>query len=111
MSFFQENGFRVSTNHVAEFRAICRVAVWWKSDSDLGLIGFRDGDETAVIYTAQRRIAKLKNNRAARLVEEGTDDGAVWARFELRANVVSFRSKKRGMTDESERAGRSGFAL
>jgi hypothetical protein len=59
-----------------------------------------------VIYTAQRRIAKLKNNRAARLVEEGTDDGAVWARFELRANVVSFRSKKRGMTDESERAGR-----
>jgi hypothetical protein len=35
----------------------------------------------------------------------------VWARFELRANVVSFRSKKRGMTDESERAGRSGFAL
>jgi hypothetical protein len=29
-----------------------RVAFWWKSDSDLGLIGFRDGDETAVIYTA-----------------------------------------------------------
>jgi hypothetical protein len=32
MSFFQENGFRVSTNRVAEFRAICRVAVWWKGD-------------------------------------------------------------------------------
>jgi len=57
-----------------------------------------------VIYTAERRIARLKNNRASRLVGEGTDDGAVWARFELRANVVSFRSKKRGMTDASRNA-------
>jgi hypothetical protein len=43
MSFFQENGFRVSTNHVAEFRAICRVAVWWQGDGgralELGLSG------------------------------------------------------------------------
>jgi hypothetical protein len=57
-----------------------------------------------VIYTAWRRIAKLKNNRAPRRVGEGADDGAVWARFELRANVVSFRSKKRGMTDASRNA-------
>ncbi len=57
-----------------------------------------------MLYSAERRIAKLENNRASRLVGEGTDDGAVWARFELRANVVSFRSKKRGMTDASRNA-------
>jgi len=57
-----------------------------------------------VICTARRPIAKLKNNRAPRLVGEGTDDGALWARFELRPNVVSFRSKKRGMTDASRNA-------
>lgn len=63
-----------------------------------------------MIYTAQRQIAKLKNNRAARLVEEGTDDGAVWARFELRTSVVGFRPKKRSLTSRETRRS-AGFAV
>jgi hypothetical protein len=51
--------------------------------------------EAAYIYTAQRPIiTKLKKNPAATLVEEGTFEGTVWARFELPASLVSFRSTR-----------------
>lgn len=64
------------------------------------VITFSDGDNTAYIYAAMRTvITKLKKNPAAKLVEEGVHGGSVWARFELPANLVSFRSVRRELTD------------
>jgi hypothetical protein len=66
------------------------------------VITFSDGDNTAYIYTAMRTvITKLKKNPAAKLVEKGVHNGSVWARFELPANLVSFRSVRvrRELTD------------
>ena len=46
------------------------------------VVSFNDGEQTASVYTAQRRIiTKLKKNPAATLVEEGKHDGSAWARF------------------------------
>lgn len=57
------------------------------------IINMNDGEETAYIYSAQRKvITRLKNNPAAVLVEEGTHDGSAWARFTLPAALMSFRS-------------------
>ncbi|QEC47845.1 hypothetical protein FSW04_09865 [Baekduia soli] len=55
-----------------------------------------DADDTLSIWTAQRPIiTKLRNNPAATLVEEGKHDGSAWARFELPAALLSFRSVRR----------------
>jgi hypothetical protein len=71
------------------------------------IVSMNDGDSVAYVYTAQRRmITKLKNNPAAVLVEEGTHDGSVWARFTIPAELVSFRSVRvrRELTDEQRLA-------
>ena len=71
------------------------------------VISFSDGDGLAHVYTAQRRvITKLKNNPAAELVDEGTHEGSVWARFTIPAGLVSFRSVRRQveLTDEQRQA-------
>lgn len=70
------------------------------------IINMNDGEEVAYIYSAQRKvITRLKNNPAAVLVEEGTHDGSVWARFTLPAELVSFRSVRvrLELTDEQRR--------
>jgi hypothetical protein len=60
-----------------------------------------DADGTATIWTAQRPvITKLKNNPAATLIEEGHYGTSVWARFELPAGLVSFRTVRRRMSEE-----------
>ena len=67
------------------------------------IVNFNDGEETAYVYTAQRRIiTKLRRNAAAVLVEEGHFEGTAWARFELSAALISFRSVrvKRELSDE-----------
>jgi hypothetical protein len=60
-----------------------------------------DADELAVVYTAQRAvITRLKKNAAARLIEEGRVGRSPWATFELPKRFISFRSKRRVMTEE-----------
>lgn len=69
------------------------------------IITFNDEDDTALIYTAQRRIiTRLKKNEAATLIEEGVHDGSVWARFEMPAQLISFRSTrvKRELSEEEK---------
>jgi hypothetical protein len=71
------------------------------------IVNMNDGESTARIYTAQRRlITRLKNNPAAVLVDEGTHEGSAWARFTIPAELVSFRSVriKRELTDEQRQA-------
>lgn len=67
------------------------------------VITMNDEDKVAAIWTAQRPvITKLKKNPSAVLIEEGNFDGSVWARFELPAGLISFRSVKvrRELTEE-----------
>jgi len=60
------------------------------------VITMNDEDDVADIWTAQRPvITKLKKNPAAVLVEEGKHGSTVWARFQLPASLISFRSTKR----------------
>jgi hypothetical protein len=62
-----------------------------------------DADELASVYTAQRSvITRLKKNSAARLIEEGLYGKSPWARFELPKQFISFRSKRRVLS-EAER--------
>ena len=59
------------------------------------IITMNDEDGHACIWTAQRPvITKLKKNPSAVLIEEGKFDGSAWARFEMPADLLSFRSKK-----------------
>jgi hypothetical protein len=67
------------------------------------IIGTSDADDYYDIWTAQRPvITKLKKNPAAALVEEGFYGTTAWARFQLPANLLTFRSAKRTveLTDE-----------
>jgi hypothetical protein len=69
------------------------------------IITMNDEDDTALISTAQRPvITKLKKNPAATLIEEGKFDGSVWARFEMPADLLSFRSTrvKRELSEEEK---------
>jgi hypothetical protein len=60
------------------------------------VITFSDEEDTATVHTHQRRIiTKLRNNPAARLVEDISFDGTAGTVFELPAYLISFRSKKR----------------
>ena len=69
------------------------------------VITFSDEDDTATIHTHQRRIiTKLRNNPAAREVEELTFDGTVGAIFELPADLVSFRSGRRKLSPAQAQA-------
>jgi hypothetical protein len=66
-----------------------------------------DASDTAEIYTHQRRmITKLKKCGAAKLVEEGVHSGCAFARFELPARRLSFRSgtAKRVLSAEQKAA-------
>ena len=54
------------------------------------VITFSDDGDTAKIHTHQRRIiTKLKNNPAARLVEDISFDGTAGAAFELPVWAIS----------------------
>jgi hypothetical protein len=71
------------------------------------IITLNDEDATASIWTAQRPvITKLKKNPAASLIEEGKHDGSAWAKFEMPAELISFRSTrvKRELTSEQRAA-------
>jgi hypothetical protein len=71
------------------------------------VITFSDEGDTAAVWTAQRPIiTKLKKNAAATLIEEGKFEGTAWARFEIPAGLISFRSTrvKRELTDEQRAA-------
>lgn len=71
------------------------------------IIGCDDAGDTATIWTAQRTIiTKLRRNPAARLIAEGTFGTSVWARFEIPADLISFRSPRapREMTAEARQA-------
>jgi hypothetical protein len=71
------------------------------------VVNLNDAESVAYVYTAQRKIiTKLKKNPAATLIEEGVHDGSVWARFEIPANLISFRSTrvKRDLTPEQREA-------
>jgi hypothetical protein len=60
------------------------------------VITFSDADDTATVHTHQRRIiTKLRNNPAATEIEDLTFDGTAGAVFEIPADLISFRSKKR----------------
>jgi hypothetical protein len=55
--------------------------------------------------THQRRIiTKLKNNPAAREVEDLTFDGTAGAVFERPADLISFRSGRRKLSPEQRKA-------
>lgn len=71
------------------------------------VVNLNDAEDVAYVYTAQRRtITKLRKNPAATLVEEGIHDGSAWARFEMPAGLISFRSVrvKREFTPEQRSA-------
>jgi len=71
------------------------------------IIGMDDSRDTASIYTAQRKlITKLKKNPAVVLLEEGVFEGSAWARFEMPANLISFRTVKKTivLTEEQKQA-------
>jgi hypothetical protein len=71
------------------------------------VIDFNDAEDSASVYTAQRRkITQLKKNPSAKLLEEGVHDGSPWARFELPKNFISFRTKTRAFC-EAERSRRA----
>ena len=60
------------------------------------VITFSDEDEMATVHTHQRRIiTKLKNKPAASQLEDISFDGTAGAVFELPAELISFRNKKR----------------
>jgi len=66
-------------------------------------ISMSDENDVAYIYTAQRKVlTRLRKNPAAKLIEEGNHGGSPWARFELPAGLISFRSRRtaRELTDE-----------
>jgi hypothetical protein len=68
------------------------------------IVNMNDGEDTAYIYTAQRRIiTRLRKNPAATLVEEGVHDGSPWARFTMPARLISFRAGVR-LTEEQRQA-------
>ena len=59
-----------------------------------------DADSVMTIWTAQRpMITKLRRNPAAVLIEEGKIGSSVWARFEVRADLLTIR-KPRTFTAE-----------
>jgi hypothetical protein len=71
------------------------------------VINWCDDDDTAYVWTAQRRvITKLKANPAASLITEGTIGTTAWAEFRLPARLISFRTRsiQRTMTIEQREA-------
>jgi hypothetical protein len=68
------------------------------------VITFSDEDDTATVHTHQRRIiTKLQNNPTAELVERIDFDGTAGTVFELPADLITFRSGRRKLT-EAQRA-------
>jgi hypothetical protein len=69
------------------------------------VITLSDEDDTATIHTHQRRIiTKLLYNPAAREIEDLTFDGTAGAVFQLPAELITFRSKRRTLSPEQARA-------
>jgi hypothetical protein len=69
------------------------------------VITFSDEGETATVHTHQRRIiTKLRNNPAATEVEDLTFDGTAGAVFELPADLITFRSRRRTLSPTQAQA-------
>jgi hypothetical protein len=69
------------------------------------VVTMNDEDDHMTVWTAQRPIiTKLKANPAAKLIEEGNYGSSVWAKFELPAGLLTFRSGKRAVSDEQRQA-------
>ena len=65
------------------------------------VVSMNDAETVAYVYTAQTRVLnRLRRHPAARLVEEGEHEGSVWARFEVPAKLVAFRTPVAPMTEE-----------
>ena len=77
------------------------------------IVSMNDAGDIAYVYSAQPRIiGRLRRNQAAVLTEEGVYEGAKWARFEIPAKLVSFRSVRitQNLTDEQRAARRERLA-
>jgi hypothetical protein len=69
------------------------------------VITFSDEDDTASIHTYQRRIiTMLRNNPAATEVEDLSFDGTAGAVFELPADLITFRSRRRTLSPTQAQA-------
>lgn len=63
------------------------------------IITLNDSDDTASVYTAQRRMLnRLKKLSGAKLIESGEHDGTPWATYQLPARLVTLRAA-RTLTD------------
>jgi hypothetical protein len=63
------------------------------------VIVFSDDDATATVHTHQRRIiTKLRNNPAAEQIEDISHGSTAGAVFEIPADLVSFRSRRRKLS-------------
>jgi hypothetical protein len=71
------------------------------------IILMSDADDTATIATHQQTvITRLRKNPAAKLLEEGHHGTTAWARFEIPAKLLSFRTgnSARVFTEEQRKA-------
>jgi hypothetical protein len=70
------------------------------------IITLNDEDDTAHIYTAQRRwITKLKKNPKANLPAEGKHECSAWAEFEIPADLIAYpRATRRRLTAVQKQA-------
>lgn len=69
------------------------------------VITFSDEDNTATVHTHQRRIiTKLRNNPAAKEIEDLTFEGSAGAAFEIPADLISFRSGRRKLSPSQAKA-------
>lgn len=70
------------------------------------IISFSDGDDTARIYTSQRKVlTKLRKNKAATEVKSGEFEGSQFATFEMPSDLISFRQQQRKQLTDGQRAG------
>lgn len=64
-----------------------------------------DSSEIITVWTAQRpNITRLQRNPGATEIESGFYGTTAWAKFELPAELVSFRKPRRPLTVEQRRA-------
>jgi len=64
-----------------------------------------DAEDLITIWTAQRAtITRLRGNPSARETESGFYGTSAWAKFEMPANLLSFRSGRIRLTDEQRQA-------
>jgi hypothetical protein len=56
------------------------------------VVTMNDAEDTAEVWSAQRRVITKLHRAGAELVEEGKIEGTAWARFRMPARFLSFRT-------------------